>query len=496
MHPKRLGWLDLMFVAMCAVFVLVSALGSPYPFQSDHRVFPLFLFADGKPVYGDPATGAIAPSLYPPLSFLAYFPALLFRRPGAAITCGKLMAQVYTIVPILWLLWSRRNRPGSGRQPTVMLMLAALMVALTSDILSKMVMLHADAPALFLCFCACLLMERFLRNSGSGTLFAMALCCAAAPWAKQPAVAIVLMPAITLLALRRWKALAGFSLVYILFQTLLAGLFFFLFRGQRLFFWVFAAVFKQEMGSVGAGATHGVSGGGALTQMLLVIVFYAVFTRFRLLVHGAEARQVRLEDIFVLAAVVELPSSILGFLFPGADSNALLYFAQPAFIFVLLRLQADVLPRIAIPMLRRALAAVTVVCVLWSTTPFENATSGWSLRYGFDVDLAYKYMRAHPGQVWFPRYPLTSYLAEGKIYHSEMGFLNLEAMGIPISESHLLAYIPNGGRLIACAADCFNLNIPWEEYQKISLADLRGHWQVFERTGGGVMDAEPLNTGP
>lgn len=77
-----------------------------------------------------------------------------------------------------------------------------------------------------------------------------------------------------------------------------------------------------------------------------------------------------------------------------------------------------------------------------------------------------------------------------------MGFLNLEAMGIPISESHLLAYIPNGGRLIACAADCFNLNIPWEEYQKISLADLRGHWQVFERTGGGVMDAEPLNTGP
>src|ERR1035438_1428655 len=135
------GQTKLLYLALMTVgvlFVFLNTLGGPFDFQSDHRLFPLFLFADGKTVYSDPTTGPIAPSLYPPLGFLSYFPALLFRRPSAAIFCAKLVAQCYTVAPILWLLWSRRQRDAAGRERTAILTLVVLMVVLTSDVLSHM----------------------------------------------------------------------------------------------------------------------------------------------------------------------------------------------------------------------------------------------------------------------------------------------------------------------------------------------------------------------
>lgn len=480
--------LDLALIAAGVVFVILSALGGPFPFQSDHRLFPLFLFAHGKPVYCDPATGPIAPSLYPPLSFLAYFPALLFRRPGAAIFCAKVVAQCYTVAPILWLLWRRRARDAANREKTALLTLMLLMFIPVSGLLSFLTILHADAPALFLSFCACVLTERFLRNAKSGVLLAAALCCAAAPWAKQPAAPIVLVPLIVLFMIRRWKALAGFSAAYAAFQMLLAGLFFYLFRGQRMFFWLFQAT-SGQLRSIDAHIAYRRLGDApALTWILLVIVGYALLSRFGLFVRGAEAKGIHLEDVFLLASLLEIPSSIAGYLFPGGDGNALLYFALPASLFVLFWLQRVVLRHATVAAMWRAAVVIGVACAMLSFEPIHNAVSGWSVKNGSDVDIAYRFMRAHPGEVWFPRYPLTSYLAEGKIYHSEMGFFNLEAMGIPISESHLLAYVPNGGKLIACAADCGYLRISLDGYRKIPFAELPGHWNVYEK-----MDAAPLD---
>jgi hypothetical protein len=484
----RARLLDLALIAACVLFVILSALGGPFPFQSDHRLFPLFLFANGKAVYCDPTTGPIAPSLYPPLSFLAYFPALFFRRPSSAIFCAKLVAQCYTVAPILWLLWFRRARDAANREKRAILTLTVLMLIFTSDLLSFLTILHADAPALFLSFCACVLTERFLRSSRSGMLLAAALCCAAAPWAKQPAAPIVLVPLVVLLMVRRWKALAGFSAAYVAFQMLLVGLFFYLFRGQQMFFWLFQATSKQ-LRVINVHIAYRLLGDApALVWILLVIVGYALLSRFGLFARGAEAEEVHLEDIFLLASLVEIPSSIAGYLFPGGAYNALLYFALPASLFTLLWLQGAVLPHVTVAAVWRAAVVIGVACAMLSYEPVQNAVSGWSVKDGPDVDIAYRFMRAHPGEVWFPRYPLTSYLAEGRIYHSEMGFFNLEAMGIPITESHLLAYVPNGGRLIACTADCGYLRISLDGYRQIPFAELPGHWNVYEK-----MDAVPLD---
>ena len=486
--------LDLLLIAIGAAFIAMNALGGAYDFQSDHRLFPLFLFADGKTVYSDPGVGPISPSLYPPLSFLAYFPALLFRTPGAAILSAKVLAQCFTVAPLLGLLWLRRERSLVERQRTLLLMLAAVLAISASNTLSQLTILHADAPALFLCFCGCLFIERLLRTSKSSWLLATALCCALAPWAKQPAAPIVLVPVVLLLMVRRWKLAAGFTGVYAVFQMILAGLFYLLFRGQWMFFWLFDVPSHHLLNGY-----QGITVMGTLSRVdpfvwiLLAVALYYFVGSVSRYSRNAKISEMRLEEIFLLASLVEFVPSILGFLFPGGSNNALLYFSYPAFTFVLLRLQTEVLPLLSITQERWAMSAIVVASVGLSWPAFRTVEANWSLRYGFNVDTAYRFMRQHPGQVWFPRYPLTSYLAEGKVYHSEMGFLNAQLLGYPISPSRLLAHMPNAGRLIACAADCPYLQVSKQGYVQIPFPELSGPWIVYERVNDGEMTVRPLD---
>lgn len=487
----RIRPFDTLLFAVGVVFVLMNAMGGRYDFQSDHRLFPLFLFADGKAVYSDPLSGPIAPSLYPPLSFLAFFPSLLFRTPGAAILCSKLLAQCYTVGPLLWVLWRRRSNCAEERERTLLLMVIALAGVSVSDVLSQMTNLHADAPALFLLFCVCVLTDRSLRNPGIGWLFAVALCSALAPWAKQPAAPIVLVPVVYLLVARRWKIVAEFCALYLGLQMFFVGLFYLLFRGQPMFFWLFHVPSDQLLRDhTTITIIRGLARVDALVWILLALVLYQFLSRYVRL-RGRQATGVCLEDIFVLASLVELVPSLLGFLFPGGSNNALLYFAYPAFAFVLLRLHAGVLPSLVVRNRRWAAATVAVALIGLSLAPLMRVVSNWSLSYGFNVDVAYRYMRRHPGQVWFPRYPLTSYLAEGKVYHSEMGFLNVQLLGIPISQPQLLKYIPGGGRVIACAADCQYLLLSLDGYRQIPAPELPGTWSVFEQAGGATISLKP-----
>ena len=47
---------------------------------------------------------------------------------------------------------------------------------------------------------------------------------------------------------------------------------------------------------------------------------------------------------------------------------------------------------------------------------------------------AYRFSRQWPGQVYFPWHPLSVYLAEGKLYHFELGICDRIAAGIPMDQ--------------------------------------------------------------
>lgn len=482
-------------------FAFLNASDAPYQFQDDHQLLPLFLFADGHPVYDDPDVGPIYNTIYPPLSFLAYFPALLFRTPGPAIFSARLMAQIFTVAPILWLLWLCSPRSPAARPATCILIVVSLWAISASSVLNKMTDLHADAPALGLSFCACILTWRVMERPSWRTMVLLALCCALATWAKQSAAAIVLVPILMLLLSRRWRPLAAFVGVYIALQALAGGFFLLLFRNQQFVFWLFdmPARHMRNVGNARILVTleTAVSAMPVLllaTLWLMGMMLYRAIRQRRVDAREDSPPNRRLGAIFLLAALIGIPGSILGFAKPGGWLNTFLYFAYFAFIAVLLAIQELVVSWRWVDRwpgrLRLALAAAMIV-VGAVTARALHLQLGSALRGNFPqepkVQYAYEFLRQHPGRIWFPRYPLTSYLAEGKLYHCDMGFFDRRVAGLHIPDEQLQRFLPNGGRVVACGYDCHQVNFALSEYRRIPYPDLRGDWRVYERIPDGPL---------
>jgi hypothetical protein len=471
------------FLATLLVFSVFSAVGSPQDFQSDHRLLPLFLFAHGLPVYGDPADTPIFSPIYAPLSFLAYFPALLFRSPAPAILCAKLMAQLYAVFPILWLLGRRSRQILTGIEATVVLMSLALAAIGWGPSLDYLTILHADAPAFFLCFCACILTGRLSETSASRLLAALALCCVLAPFTKQPAWPIVFVPLIVISRLRLWKLIARLITAYLALMALVGGFFLFLFRDQRMLFWILE-VPARHLRHVSRARFIFAFRILLTSRTSLILIVFVICWLLKLFFGRRKVPPCDIESVFFVAALVGLPGAILGCAKPGGGYNTLLFFLYFAFIGALLWVQ-----RLTGALSYPAGLSVAIVVLCGITLGYRltpNALLAWNPEHGFRETAAYEYMRRHPGQIWFPRYPLAGYLAEGKVYHCNMGLLDRFYAELPTSDALLNKYIPNGGRIIACADDCRFKREPMLHYRSISLPELPGNWKIDERTDQGT----------
>jgi hypothetical protein len=63
--------------------------------------------------------------------------------------------------------------------------------------------------------------------------------------------------------------------------------------------------------------------------------------------------------------------------------------------------------------------------------------------------IAYDYLKDHPGEVYFPNDPLPALMANGKLYHLAEGIHDRERAGYPLSEEHLRSGIPPNMKWIA-----------------------------------------------
>jgi len=62
---------------------------------------------------------------------------------------------------------------------------------------------------------------------------------------------------------------------------------------------------------------------------------------------------------------------------------------------------------------------------------------------------AYNFVLQYPDSTYFPWYPLSTLMAEGKLYHTGVGLTDRETAGLPTSEEHLQKYLPRDLRFIA-----------------------------------------------
>ena len=88
------------------------------------------------------------------------------------------------------------------------------------------------------------------------------------------------------------------------------------------------------------------------------------------------------------------------------------------------------------------IAAVLAVLVMINA-PRALEYPGWSAAWDNHNEAAYRYDVRHPGQIYFPWNPLTSLLAEGKLYHFDYGVFDRNLGGAHVSAEHIAQHLPS-----------------------------------------------------
>ncbi len=99
--------------------------------------------------------------------------------------------------------------------------------------------------------------------------------------------------------------------------------------------------------------------------------------------------------------------------------------------------------------------------------------------------IAFNFARQHPGEAYFPWNPLSTLMAEKKLYHFEPALGDWAMAGYPINQTRYAGYVPNGMRYVAYAPNNEFPHLITEHYlpafsQRVSVPDLPG-WLVYAR---------------
>jgi hypothetical protein len=72
----------------------------------------------------------------------------------------------------------------------------------------------------------------------------------------------------------------------------------------------------------------------------------------------------------------------------------------------------------------------------------RDGVNTWAHLSDNEHEAAFQYARAHPGEVYFPGHPLSTLIAEGKLYHFDGGVSEVELAGGAVSQAQLESGLP------------------------------------------------------
>lgn len=444
-----------LLVAGFASVILADFAAWSSPF-TDHRLMPLFEMRDRIPVYTDPNRGPMLSTLYPPLSVLLYAPVALFHSPAGFFLAG-LLAQIFTLSPLLFLLRLSVAEPRRNRAFHMLVVSAGFILWCNfSDIMSTLWLVHADAPALCLTAVGLLFFIAFTRSGRRRELILAAVFASLAPWAKQTVIPVVLILPVCLALRREWRSFGLYALVAAASESVCLFVAARAFGFKELFEWLILIPARHPWTTVWSTALDDANrillreNAVALTILAAMVVVEA-----RAPEPGQRLRYLlsRPWVIFGMAGLFLWPVSMLGYVKIGGANNTLLfstYFfdcAVAALLFETLQ-NAPLNPggmravRVVVAVFLALLSVRAAITAAKSVLrPKRFAASG-------NAD-AYAVSLRHPGMVYFPWHPLSVYLAEGRLYHFELGICDRIAAGIEIDPENFAAHVPRKMRYVA-----------------------------------------------
>ena len=458
MKPWPLGLSVLAGLGLTLTLVEVATVwlgqaGDPW---NSARLTPAIALHHGFKLYYPLHEGPVLSTVVGPVAFLPYWPVgfvsgspttLILVASGLNLTAFSLLGT-----------WMVRRLPGSGLAQLTAWCLGAQLVLLYPALRYSLFSIHADAPALWLCGLGlCLLLQEERLLSWRRCL-GIALCLSLAVWAKQsvaPIFAAVLLLVSLRDGLRGAGRLAGaYLIVWTVVSLGFAGWFGFeVLRDNMLVVpsrhpWMQMSLANGEiypqLAAVGLIARTKVLAAAALQILranwpLFALLVYALLQN----AGDLSAKCWRWPRTswagFFLIALAMLATAAVGRVKVGGAINHesyVVFFLVAAFVCWLAETGNTGGPP------HRLRAGVVLAVLLLLNLPQALDYPGWTAAWRNQNEISYRYDRAHPGEVYFPWNPLSSLLAEGRLYHFDYGVFDRNLGGARVAPDHLERHLP------------------------------------------------------
>jgi hypothetical protein len=452
--PHRVG-------LCCAALVLLSTvchlvLQTPYLSWNGTRLMLSFALARGVNYYVLlPRGGPLYTSEYGPMVAIVYLPATLFRTPNSAVLAGVIITVVLCFSAVAFLHFAPLKRERSAVDGLAFLTAGFLMCYL-DPLKFSCFNIHADGPGLAFGAVAC----GALLYAGGADKWRMALpvsavCAVLSVFCKQMFLFLPIALLVWVLAVQGRKAAARYLLCLVAAGVISTAAALSAFGLEPLYhslIWVPAhqpwkdSHIRTLIGS----ARLFIRASLPVLIPVLACVIYCI---------GAPMRDGRWRTLLMsrcvpplLVGIALLPFSILGYAKVGGEFNN--------FSFALFFLTCGVTMMFADlwhggddastrHLAGSALVATTLLLTVFEARVALDIPSKLRGLSQTEQQVAFAYLERHPGEAYFPWFPLAHLQAEGQLRHFVWGLADRWLAGEKVSSAELRAYIPRDPRVIA-----------------------------------------------
>jgi len=406
-----------------------------------------------------PPGGPLNSSMYGPMVAIVYLPATLFRSPNSAVLAGAAITVLLCFSAAAFLHLAP-FKTGRSEVDGLAFLAAGFLMCFLEPLKYSCFNIHADGPGLALGAVACAALYSGRPERWRAALPFSATCAVLSIFCKQMFLPLPLALIVYLWA-AEGRARAVRYLLWLIVvgsaataATLLAA------GPQRIYhclIWI-PAHHPWNSSSRIVSAIQAMRSFIRLSMpvpvLLLACALY-LWTGARL---GAGLRALAANRCvpLLLVGVALLPFSIAGRAKAAGDTNSLslaLFFLTCGLTVML----ADVSRAVESDSTRRM-----AVALLWATMlplALSEAPLVLDIRAGVrrlsetPQQVAFEYLNRHPGEAYFPWFPLAHYHAEHRFWHYSFGIVDRLMAGEPVSMADFRAYIPRDPRVIAFGSD-------------------------------------------
>lgn len=455
-------------VIVSSMILFITIIGvvwaAPMDDWNDGHLAPTFAILSHKyRLYVNLGPGPVLSTIYPPIGYLAFLPAAIASSPTKAVLIAAAVSAFIYIAPLVFVA-SELVIQGffDANRAMAAVVLSVLMgLVYTREIFGE---IHANVPGVGLVMMGAWALLYGRRFPERGVLLG-SLFLSASIWAYQQTVPGLALGFLTCWLMFGRRMAVRFAIMSICCCLIFFGVFWLTFGGGDMIFniwtlpkshpwvanatdsrdpdtWIYSGQWGERIKSIGY-LLEKMWSGSALVWTLAGSLLVYVWKK-----GGAMPRAGSFAPICLLFSLglALLPTTTLGAVKVGGSTvsyEIALYFIIAAASYGLVE-GVSLSPNRGETIGFRHYVAVTALVVfslaalpMWGIY-FKRGREPWSST----TEKAYRYLRTHPGQVYFPAHPLCHLMANNELTHLEAGILDREMGSFPLTPSAFEAGCP------------------------------------------------------